>query len=557
MTTENRTEQSRLDAQGARLNRRRLFQGAALAGGLAIGGVGGNAIAQAQTGAHPGMLHTQADFTRMQDRVNADQAPWSLGWDELVANGRSSSGWTPRPTATIIRGGTNQNYPQLYNDVHAAYQNALRWKVGGDTAHRDRAVAILNAWSQTLEEVTGNADRYLASGIYGYQFCNAAEIVRGAPGFDLGRFQDMMMTVFYPMSVGFLEKHNDACITNYWANWDLCNMANILACGILTDDQGVIDYAVDYFWNGGGNGAIDNAIPFVYDDQGLAQWQESGRDQAHSIMGIGLMAAFMEMAWNQGIDLYSARSNAFAKAAEYVAKYNLGYNVPFTRYSWGSGQNCSYNEHTAISATERGQDRPVWEMVYNHYCGRRGMKLPYVARMAAHVRAEGGGGDYGTTSGGFDALGFGTLAHMQATTVVDGALYTLMSERSGKVLDNGDTTTAGTRVMQWDENGGPQQRWRVRWVGDGYFTLTCDRSGMALDNNSSLSEGAQMIQWTYNGGSAQRWQISNAGGGAVKLTCKHSGKVLDNGNGEANGGTAIQWSDNGGAQQRWWLRRVG
>lgn len=29
--------------------------------------------------------------------------------------------------------------------------------------------------------------------------------------------------------------------------------------------------------------------------------------------------------------------------------------------------------------------------------------------MAAQVRAEGGGGDYGTASGGYDQLGFGTL----------------------------------------------------------------------------------------------------------------------------------------------------
>lgn len=68
-----------------------------------------------------------------------------------------------------------------------------------------------------------------------------------------------------------------------------------------------------------GNGAIDDVIPFVYDG-GLARWQESGRDQAHSIMGIGLMAAFMETAWSQGVDLYSANDNAFAEAAEHVIR---------------------------------------------------------------------------------------------------------------------------------------------------------------------------------------------------------------------------------------------
>ena len=45
-----------------------------------------------------------------------------------------------------------------------------------------------------------------------------------------------MVNVFYPLNNQFLTGHNDACITNYWANWDLCNMASVLAIGILCDD---------------------------------------------------------------------------------------------------------------------------------------------------------------------------------------------------------------------------------------------------------------------------------------------------------------------------------
>lgn len=408
---------------GPSLKRRRLIQGAFAAGGLAVAGTGGLGLAAAQESStedvsalavHPGLLHTQADFDRMKAKVNAGLEPWLSGWNKLIANSHAQSTWTARPTATIIRGGDGQNYPQLYNDIHAAYQNALRWRVAGTTAHRDKAIEILNAWSNTLTTVTGNADRFLAAGIYGYQFCCAADIVRGQSGFDLGAFQDMMTSIFLPMNNSFLTNHNDACITNYWANWDLCNMASKLAIGLICDDNAVRDQAIDYFWNGEGNGSIENAIPFVYSG-GLAQWQESGRDQGHSIMGIGLMATFMEMAWNQGIDLYSANGNSFAKAAEYVARYNLGNTVPYTTYSWGTGQNCAYSEQTVIGSGGRGQVRPVWEMVFHHYTSRKGFAMPNVANMCGANSPEGGGGDYGTTSGGFDTLGFGTLAHVRLT----------------------------------------------------------------------------------------------------------------------------------------------
>ncbi|MFC4334349.1 hypothetical protein [Salininema proteolyticum] len=119
------------------------------------------------------------------------------------------------------------------------------------------------------------------------------------------------------------------------------------------------------------------------------------------------------MAWNQGIDLYSAKDNAFAKAAEYVARFNLGHDVPFTTYGWGTGQNCDYREHTVISERQRGQVRPVWETVYHHYTARQGYAMPNLDAMTRENGAEGGGGDYGLNSGGFDTLGFGTLTHVR------------------------------------------------------------------------------------------------------------------------------------------------
>ena len=357
---------------------------------------------------HPGMLHAYGELNRAKVRVAGGSQPWLSGWNRLIANPHAQSTWKPNPRATIIRGGDGQNYPTLYNDIHAAYQNALRWKIAGTTANGDAARDILNAWSSTLTTLTGNADRFLAAGIYGYQFANAAELMRGYRGFDLDAFKKMMVNVFYPLNNQFLTGHNDACITNYWANWDLCNMASVMAIGILCDDSAKYNQAVDYFKNGAGNGSIKNAVPFVY--EGLAQWQESGRDQGHTMMGMGQLGAICEMAWNQGDDLYGYDNNRFMKAAQYVAKYNLGETVPFTTYRWG-GQSCAPREQTVISDAGRGQERPVWDLLHYHYARRRRLSVPYITAMAERVRPEGGGGDYGPNSGGYDQLGFGTLLH--------------------------------------------------------------------------------------------------------------------------------------------------
>ena len=387
----------------------------------------------------PRLLHTSDELRRVGDQVRAGAQPWAAGWDRLLKNSHSHSSWSPRPVATVVRGGTGQNYTLLYNDIHAAYQNALRWRISGDEAYAAAASGILNTWSRTLVAVNGNADRFLAAGIYGFQFAVAADVLRGYAGFDMAATQDMLLRVFYPMNNQFLTQHNGALISNYWANWDLCNMNSVLAIGVVCDRPDLVDQAVDYFKFGGGNGSIKNAVPILHPG-GLGQWQESGRDQGHTMMGIGQMGTFCEMAWNQGIDLYGYDDSRFLKGAEYVAMYNLGFDVPFDTYSWWTGQHGPLMSQTVISSDSRGQERPVWELVYNHYVNRRGLTVPYVEQFAAQVRAEGGGGDYGPNSGGYDQLGFGTLAFSlpayvaPVVPVTDSAPKTPASESAAEVV---------------------------------------------------------------------------------------------------------------------------
>ncbi|MEU6145218.1 alginate lyase family protein [Streptomyces sp. NPDC047081] len=398
------------------ISRRTLLKATGVAAGaVGVGGAVVAAPAQAATGgfAHPGLLHTRTDLTRMAAKVKANAAPYTAGYAKLTANRHAQAGWTANPQATVYRGaGSPQNYATLYNDIHAAYQNALRYHVGGDSAHADTAVAILNAWSAKLTAVAGSADRFLAAGLYGYQFANAAELVRDHGDFDLARFQEMLSKVFAPLSDDFLVHHNNAVVTNYWTNWDLCAMACLLATGIFCDDKAQVARAVDYFKHGEGLGSIKNAIPVVYDD-GLGEWLEAGRDQGHALLGVGLMGTFCEMAWNQGIDLYGYDDSRFLKGAQYVAKWSMGGKVDYTantRRKGAIGGWSGSETATAAAPVDPAMTRPIWAMISNHYTKRRALPATYLTQITAKSAPEGGGGDYGPNSGGYDQLGFGTLA---------------------------------------------------------------------------------------------------------------------------------------------------
>jgi hypothetical protein len=349
----------------------------------------------------------------MRTKVSANAEPWKAGWDRLAANSYAQTSYTPNPQSEVCAGGggcpNGETYMPLARDAAAAYQNALRYSVSGVTAHADKAVSILNAWSSTLELITGDSNARLRAGLYGYQLAAAGELLRGYSGWaaaDFSRFTNMLVTKFYPLSSDFLKRHNDTCFDHYWANWDLSNMTTILAIGILTDDRAKFDEAVTYFKSGIGTGQVDRLVNHLYPGTPvLGQGQESGRDQGHMTLVISLVGAFCKIAYDQGEDLFAYEDNKVLALAEYTAKYNLGEDVPFTNYT-----NCEGQAMTEISATGRGTLRPSWELLYNHYVKVKGLNAPYSQRFAEMLRPEGGGGHYGTNSGGFDQLGFGTLA---------------------------------------------------------------------------------------------------------------------------------------------------
>jgi hypothetical protein len=510
---------------------------------------------------HPGMLHTEADFTRMAAKVAANAQPWKGSWDKLVASTNSQSTWGPRPVGVINRGTSPDNCALLYNDAAAAYQNALCWKITGDTAHADKAVQILNAWGYSLTAITGNADRFLAAGLYGYQMANAAEIMRTYSGWaaaDFNQFKSMMVAVFYPMNNDFLLNHNTAHIQNYWANWDLCNMASILSIGILCDDQAKIDQAVNYFKTGGGNGSINNAVPILHSPT-LGQWQESGRDQEHALMGVGLMASICEMAWNQGIDLYGWNERRFLAGAEYIARYNNMKPVPFAYYSWRSGQGGGTAQtHGVVSNAGQGATRAIWDTVIGHYSHRLGLCIPESEEKAASTRPD-GGPQYGNHGSAFDHLGFTTLTHYRdpIATSLPAGVYQLAARHSGKGLTvAGNGTANGTNVEQntiADPNIANSQNWTFNPLGSGQYQVLGSFSGRALDVlNVSTANGANVILWEYWGGNGQKYVPSATDSGFFRLTPVHSGKCVDvSGASTADGANVFQWQYLGGTNQQW------
>ena len=130
----------------------------------------------------------------------------------LHTHAYAQSGVQTYPVETIVRGGgSGENYINAARGATMAYQNALRWKIEDNKACAQTAVRILMAWARTTKQITGNSDQCLAVGLYGYQFAQAAELMRDYEGWaatDFEKFKQWMLDVWYTPAIGFLRVRN-------------------------------------------------------------------------------------------------------------------------------------------------------------------------------------------------------------------------------------------------------------------------------------------------------------------------------------------------------------
>lgn len=441
---------------------------------------------------HPGGLHTNADFERIKAQLAAGNEKVTKAYNILKNAEFAQPTCATWPVENIIRGGgSSQNYINAARGATIAYQNALRWKIEGNEACAKHAVDVLMAWTNTCKGIGGDSNFALAGGLYGYEFAQAAELMRDYEGWkakDFETFKRWMLDLWYPTIMRFQRSRNDTWRNwrydashggqrpgHYWSNWGLCNTLALMSVGILCDDVFIYNQAMSYYkydqaelakanypwpwapentetdkYNGGLNEYIDNLVPHVAEYAGetgaygkVGQMQETGRDQGHAQMAAGLAVDICQTAWNQGDDLYSYHDNRIAAGLEFQAAYNFDgrEDLPWANYHY---TDCHSAWHQAWvqegpNGGSRGEIRPYWARVIGHYEGVKGVKMPFSEIALEKMGID--GGPTGAVSGPYDHMGYSVL-----TCTYDGiadeqhrpTLLTPRMEYDGKIIDHNE-----------------------------------------------------------------------------------------------------------------------
>ena len=401
---------------------------------------------------HPGGLHTQEDFDRIKDLLAKGDPTITAAVKVLTQAAYAQSTAGTSPVQTIVRGGgKGENYINAARGATIAYQNALVWKITGNKANASHAINVLMQWANTTKGIGGDSNYALAAGLYGYQFAQAAELLRDYEGWAPERFEQFrqwMLQVWYPSAMGFLRGRNGTWENvgkwwqapgHYWSNWGLCNALCVMSIGVLCDDVFIYNQGLSYMkydqvgtftdprtanpiLNDGLTEFMGNLVVTVTNTPAnlkassygtIGQMQESGRDIGHATMAAGLAIDIAHMAWNQGDDLFSFMDNRLAAGIEFVAAQTQNIEgLPWTNYKYGSG-GIYYTDNRCWTMTGPAlgnQIRPYWGTVIGHYQGVLGKDMPYSEMAYANLIKNGpDGGGQGSTSGGYDHLGYSVL----------------------------------------------------------------------------------------------------------------------------------------------------
>lgn len=115
-----------------------------------------------------------------------------------------------------------------------------------------------------------------------------------------------------------------------------------------------------------------------------------------------------------------------------------------------------------------------------------------------------------------------------APLVPDG-IYSITVRHSGGVIDDpGLSTASGTVMEQWTKDGGTNQHWTLKNLGNNVVSLINQASGLALEvPGGSMSQSAPVDQAPYTGAPGQQWNLIAVGNGWYEITNVASGQSLD------------------------------
>lgn len=269
--------------------------------------------------------------------------------------------YKPSPIEHINLGayGAGIGHKEITSDGAMCYQQTIAFLHTRNIVYAKNAINIINAWATTNKKFEGSNAPLEASWAV-TSMIRSAEILKHnvlcANEWKTSNVQEIFNgwidKVIYPLF----------CWKITWVNnWNLTMTEARMQLAIFRDNKSDFDWAVN---------AYRKIFDIYVKPWKTGQCGETRRDQVHAQFGIGSMINICEMAWHQGIDLYTPELH---KCMEYHASILNGI-VP-----------------SDIQANDIKENRfqPIgWEIGFQHFTKQKKLQMPQTQKLLEGKRPE-------------------------------------------------------------------------------------------------------------------------------------------------------------------------
>ena len=147
------------------------------------------------------------------------------------------------------------------------------------------------------------------------------------------------------------------------------------------------------------------------------------------------------------------------------------------------------------------------------------------------------------------------VAFAQTSGITSGAIYSLKSKLSNKLLDVSNSSIENSaNVDIWTDTKSDAQRWIVTHIGNSVYTITNVASGKLLHIASAPADSVNVDQFSDTGSDDVKWTIKKAGQGSYYLkTAANPGFSLNLHAGGTSDGTNADLDKSSDSDAQKWL----
>ncbi len=395
----------------------------------------GLGLSQAQAFTHPCIPTSLHELNTI--KANLDKEPWKSGYAGLADASTSQLSWHQEgPWETVSRT-PDVNLTYWKHDMVAVYNLACMWYFTGNEAYAQKGHDIILSWANKQENFGGH-ETPLSLGDFAVAYAGGASILRGTwPGWteaDTATVKKYFENVTWPTTIAGYNTIGPA-------NKGMLTVEAGIAVAAFLDDTEKFNHCIDLYRTSPASGLF-NTLP-------IGEMGETGRDLGHSYGTLIGMAVISEIAWKQGIDLYSDLDNRLLAVGEYYARNSLALDNPFVPFG---SIDYTYYANNSYYFTP---DNTALLIIQNAYKNRKGLPTPWIDRKLESLGA-GGNLMYAKTADFSTATPPPAVVRPPVSLASSGlTLTTLGGQTAGRSVSysNGEWTMAGLGGGVWNDKG--------------------------------------------------------------------------------------------------------